>query len=84
MEVLRKFKSIKPLMEVIMLTGHATVDTAIKGMKLGAFDILKKPCETEDLTAKIDNAKDRKAAHDERMRNAQVSDILASPRSVLK
>ena len=39
-EVLRKIKERKPLIEVIMLTGHATVETAIDGMKLGAFDFL--------------------------------------------
>ena len=55
-EVLRKIKSLKPLIEVIMLTGHGTVEMAIEGMKLGAFDFLMKPCETEDLTVKIEKA----------------------------
>ncbi|MFO7738410.1 MAG: response regulator [Desulfatiglandaceae bacterium] len=83
-EALRQIKRIKPLTEVIMLTGHATVDTAIEGMKLGALDYLIKPCETEDLLAKIDMAHRRKAEHEERIRAAKVQDIVASPRSVLK
>ena len=37
-ETLREIKYIKPLIEVIMLTGHATVETAIEGMKFGACD----------------------------------------------
>ena len=83
-EALRQIKRIKPLTEVIMLTGHATVDTAIEGMKLGALDYLIKPCETEDLLAKIDMAHRRKAEHEDRIRAAKVQDIVASPRSVLK
>lgn len=83
-EALREIKKIKPLTEVIMLTGHATVETAIEGMKLGAMDFLMKPCQTEDLVTKIQNAHDRKAEQEERIREAKTQDIIASPRSVLK
>jgi DNA-binding NtrC family response regulator len=83
-EVLREIKRIKPLAEVIMLTGHATVETAIEGMKLGAYDYLMKPCETEDLVSKIDRAYGRKADQEERIRDARVKEIVSSPRSVLK
>jgi DNA-binding response OmpR family regulator len=41
---------------VIVLTGQGTVETAIKGMRLGAFDYLTKPCELETLVAKIQQA----------------------------
>jgi len=81
---LGEIKKIKPLTEVIMLTGHATVESAIDGMKLGALDFLMKPCETEDLVSKINMAYDRKAEHEQRIRDAKVQDIIASPRSVLK
>ena len=82
-EALREIKKIRPLTEVVMLTGHATVESAIEGMKLGALDILMKPCKTEELVAKIDKAYERKAKQDERIRAAKVSEIIASPRSVL-
>ena len=82
-ETLREIKKIKPLIEVIMLTGNATVETAIEGLKLGALDFLLKPCETEDLVAKIDKAYEKKAEQDERIRAAKVAEIVASPRSVL-
>jgi DNA-binding NtrC family response regulator len=83
-DALGEIKKIKPLTEVIMLTGHATVESAIDGMKLGALDFLMKPCETEDLVSKINKAYDRKAEHEQRIRDAKVQDIISSPRSVLK
>ena len=82
-EVLHEIKNLKPLTEVIMLTGHGTVVMAIEGMKLGAFDFLMKPCETEDLTLKIDKAHDRKAEQEDRIRAAKISHSASSPRSVL-
>ncbi len=83
-ETLRQIKSLKPLTEVIMLTGHATVESAIEGMKLGAFDYLLKPCETDELTSKINSANGRKAAQEERIRMAKVQKYFSSPRSALK
>jgi DNA-binding NtrC family response regulator len=82
-DTLREIKSIKPLTEVIMLTGHATVETAIKGMQLGALDYLMKPCDNEELVSKISRGYERKAEHEERIRAAKVADIMSSPRSVL-
>jgi DNA-binding NtrC family response regulator len=83
-EVLRKIKELKPLTEVIMLTGHGTVETAIEGMKLGAFDFLMKPCDAEALDTKIKKAFARKDEQEERIRAAKVDDIISSPRSVLE
>lgn len=82
-DVLRKIKNLKPLTEVIMLSGHGSMEMAIEGMKLGALDFLMKPCETEDLTEKIDKAHARKAEHEDRIRAAQISHATSSPRSVL-
>ena len=83
-DVLREMKRIKPLTEVIMLTGHATVESAIDGMKQGAYDYLLKPCETEELVAKINRAYEKKSEHEERIRDARVKEIIASPRAALR
>ncbi|OPL11904.1 MAG: hypothetical protein AVO38_15330 [delta proteobacterium ML8_D] len=66
-ETLWEIKKIKPLTEVIMLTGHAYRESGIEGMKLGAYDYLSKPCDTEDLIAKINQAYGRKAEHEKRI-----------------
>ncbi|WP_027370287.1 response regulator [Desulfovermiculus halophilus] len=83
-ETLREIKNIKPLTEVIMLTGHATVESAIEGMKLGAFDYLIKPTNTEDLVMKVNSAYARKANHEERIRQAKANEIFSSPLSVFR
>ena len=80
-DVLKEIKTIKPLTEVIMLTGNATVETAIEGMKLGAYDYLMKPCEADDLTQKLNNAYKKKTEHEDKIREARIKEIISSPRS---
>jgi DNA-binding NtrC family response regulator len=75
-ETLREIKCLKPLIHVIMLTGHATVETAIEGMKLGAHDFLIKPTATTDLLEKITKAYNLKTEHEERIRNAEINGII--------
>jgi len=76
LETLREIKHRWPLVEAIMLTGHATVEIAIEGMKLGAHDFLMKPAETDELMAKIQKAQARKAEQEERIRQADISRII--------
>jgi DNA-binding NtrC family response regulator len=60
LETLREIRRIDTLIEVIMLTGHASVESAVEGMRLGAFDYLMKPCDINELVAKIQDAYQRK------------------------
>ena len=73
---LREIKQLAPLIEVIMLTGHATVQTAIDGMKLGAYDYIMKPVENENLVDKITKAYTRKMDQEERIRQAEIESIV--------
>jgi two-component system, OmpR family, response regulator VicR len=80
-EALREIKQRYPLVEVIMLTGHATVETGIEGMKLGAFDYLMKPCDMELLFSKVREAAARKRQHENRIIEAQVKRDSAGRRA---
>ncbi len=55
-EVLKIFKKMYPKLEVIMLTGHGSERAAKQGIAFGAFDYLTKPCEFDELLAKIKEA----------------------------
>lgn len=76
-ETLQAIKSKVPLVEVIMLTGHATVESAIEGMKFGAFDYLMKPCDMDHLIAKVSEAAARKRQHEEKIINARIKEITS-------
>lgn len=67
-EALAEIKKINPLLEVIILTGHASVDVAVEITKLGGYEYLIKPCPLEDLMEKVDAAFERKVAREERVR----------------
>jgi DNA-binding NtrC family response regulator len=75
-ETLKEIKKIEQLSEVIMLTGHATVKTAIEGMKSGAYDYLMKPTDTDDLIEMIDKAYQLVAEKKERIKKAEIDNIL--------
>lgn len=77
MEALRRFKLEFPLMEVIMLTGHATVENAIDGMRQGAFDYLMKPCDLDTLLNKVRDAVTRKRNHEQKIQEAHASEIAS-------
>jgi DNA-binding response OmpR family regulator len=55
-EILKIFKKMDPDLAVIMLTGHGSEEAAKDGIKFGAFDYLTKPCDLEELLAKIREA----------------------------
>ncbi|RPJ06239.1 MAG: response regulator [Deltaproteobacteria bacterium] len=75
-ETLQEIKKRHPLVEVIMLTGHGTIDSAVKGMKLGAYDYLFKPADFDDLTIKLNKARRRRQDQMERIRQAESAMLL--------
>jgi DNA-binding NtrC family response regulator len=66
-ETLKQIKKIRPLVEVIMLTGHANMEVAIEGMELGAFDYLMKPMEIDELLYKLQDAFKKKQLHESKI-----------------
>jgi DNA-binding response OmpR family regulator len=75
-ETLREIKKQYPIIEVILLTGHGSTETAVEGMKLGAFDYLMKPADFGDLAAKLEGARKRKDEQEERIRKAEAKLLL--------
>lgn len=75
-ETLQEIKKTHPIKEVIMLTGHATVESAIEGMKLGAFDYLMKPCDIDVLIEKVKEAASKKAAHEQKIEKARIDKLV--------
>jgi DNA-binding NtrC family response regulator len=67
-ETLREIKGRHPLVEVIMLTGHASLEVAIEGMEAGAFDYLMKPINMDELLYKLQDAYKKKAIQTEKIR----------------
>lgn len=76
-ETLVRIKAGYPLIPVLMLTGEATVERAISGMKAGAFDFLLKPCDIDTITAKLGEAYNIKADQEARIREAEINNIIA-------
>ncbi len=71
-ETLKEIKKKRPLMEVILLTGHASVESGMQGMQFGAFDYVMKPAEFEELLEKVKQAYERKSLHEEKLRETKI------------
>lgn len=60
LELLRQIRVKRPITEVIMLTGHASLETGMQGMKLGAYDYILKPADFDELLDKVRKADERR------------------------
>ncbi len=81
-EVLARVRQASPETQVIIMTGHATVDTAVQALRLGAFDYLTKPCkwaEVEVLLARVAERRDltnKAAAFESRLKAVEGTPLL--------
>jgi DNA-binding NtrC family response regulator len=80
---LKAIKARHPMVEVVMLTGHATVESAVQGLKSGASDYLMKPAEVDDLIQIAEEAFTRRQQLDEKIRMVQMRKYMGSPRKIL-
>ena len=79
LDTLIEIKRLYPMVEVIMLTGHATVESAVDGLKSGAMDYLMKPTDIEELLQKAEEAFEKRQRLEEKIRMAQANKQLKSP-----
>lgn len=77
MEALKEIKKRIPLVEIIMLTGNATIESAIDAMKLGAYDFLMKPFDIDELVSKVQAATKKKREHEEKIKDALKQETLS-------
>ena len=83
-EATRDIKTAHPLVEVILLTGHASMEASLEGMRMGAFDYLLKPVKLEDLLVKLGEAFERKDTHEQKIRKARIKELLRFPGRVFQ
>jgi len=67
-----------------MLTGHATVESAVDGLKSGATDYLMKPTDIDELLQKAGEAFEKRRQLEEKIRLAQARRFMKSPREILR
>ncbi len=77
-ETMKRLLEINPDLQIIILTGHATLEKGIEAVKLGAMDFLEKPADIDKLMAKISKAKTKKMILVEKRTEAKIRKILKS------
>lgn len=77
-DLLKIIRKTNPDMQVILLTGQATLEAGIQAMKLGAMDFMEKPADIDALTDKIKKAQAKKMVIVEKKTEKKVNDILKS------
>ena len=78
LEALKELKKMNPELQVILLTGNATVEKGIEAMKLGAMDLVEKPADMNSLVAKIKKAKAKKMILVEKKTEEKIRKIVSS------
>lgn len=76
LETLEGLLEINPDLQVILLTGRATLEQAAAAIRIGALDLLEKPADIETLVAKIELAATKRWAMEEKRIEDKVADIM--------
>jgi len=76
LETLQQMKAKRPELQVILLTGHASVEKGVEAIKLGAMDFVEKPADLDSLGEKIEKAKEQKMLIVEKADQQRVLDAL--------
>jgi len=70
-EILKDIKKCRPLVEVVMLTGHALLDVAKEGIENGAFDYMVKPADIDELFYILNDAYKKKTIQESKIKNIE-------------
>ncbi len=81
---LKEIKKLGLFTETLLLTGHGSIDSALEAIKLGAYDYLTKPCEIDELVAKIEGAWEKKDVKTKKDMNQKIDRLVESPGDVFK
>jgi len=68
--------------EILILTGHGSIDTAMEALKLGAYDYLTKPCGIDELVMKLEGAWGKKDGGEKRDMEEKIQKVVESPSTV--
>lgn len=79
---LKEIKKLDLFTQTLILTGHGSIDSALEAIKLGAYDYLTKPCEIDDLVAKIEGAWEKKDDAAKKDMMDKLQKVVESPKSV--
>lgn len=82
MTTLKEIKKLNLMTEILILTGHGSIDSALDAVKSGAFDYLTKPFEIDELVKKIDKAWEKKDTNKRHYINEKIQKIVESPKAV--
>lgn len=78
LETLQRIKANHPDAEIIMLTGHASVENSVKAMKIGADDLLEKPVDITNLLSKIEEAHNKRVVVLQKRSKEAIEKIIKS------
>jgi two-component system nitrogen regulation response regulator NtrX len=77
-ETLQKMRQLNPKVPIVIMSGHGTIETAVRATKLGAFDYLEKPLSLDKLIPLLDHARQIRTQQDERNKQSSVPDMIGS------
>ena len=80
-QTLKEIKKLEIMAEVLILTGHGAIDTALEAVKIGAYDYLTKPCEIDELIEKIEEAREKKGKKEKKDLNKKIRNVVESPKA---
>ena len=79
---LKEIKKLGLFTQTLILTGHGSIDSALEAIKIGAYDYLTKPCEIDELVAKIEGAWGKKDDEVKKDIQEKIQKVVESPQDV--